>query len=70
MQLNLGEGNGVIIAGRTSQNIARTARIVGNPTLCGDIVRSVLTAIITRAGSLPPAVASTDRELNKWESDV
>jgi hypothetical protein len=29
-----------------------------------------LTTIITRAGSLPPATASPDRELNMWEPGV
>jgi hypothetical protein len=46
---------------KTQQNTARIARTAGNTAICGDIVRAVLTAIITRAGSLPTALVSTDR---------
>jgi hypothetical protein len=48
MPLNRGEGNGVSYAGRTSQNTARTARIIDNIVICRTFMRSALTAIITR----------------------
>jgi hypothetical protein len=35
---------------KIQQNTDRTGRSAGNPAICGGIVRSVLTAIITRAG--------------------
>ncbi len=34
---------------KIQQNTDRTGRTAGNPAICGNIVRSVLTAIITRA---------------------
>jgi hypothetical protein len=34
MRLNRGEGNGVSLAGRTSQNTARIARIIVNMGFC------------------------------------
>jgi hypothetical protein len=50
MRLNYGEGNGVLLARRTSQNTARIARAIGNASVCRTFMPSVLTVIITRLG--------------------
>jgi hypothetical protein len=34
---------------KIQQNTDRTGRTAGNPAICGDIGRSALTAIVTRA---------------------
>jgi hypothetical protein len=55
MRLNCGEVNGASLAGRTSQNTARMARTVFNVAVCRTFLRSALTVIITRVGTLSPA---------------
>jgi hypothetical protein len=62
MRLNCGEGNGVSLAGRTSQSIARIARITVNVAICRTFLRAVLypaiarsRLVIVRPDHLPPA---------------
>jgi len=48
---------------KIQQNTARIDRTAGNPAIYGDIVRSVLTAIITRASGFiarSPQIATAD----------
>jgi hypothetical protein len=48
MRLNCGEGNGASLAGRTSRNTARTARIIDNMVICRTFWRSVFFITTTR----------------------
>jgi hypothetical protein len=48
MRLNSGEGNGASLAGRTSQNTDRIARIIINMVICRTFGRPVLSRGIDR----------------------
>jgi len=50
MRLNCGEGNGVSLAGRTSQSTDRIARIIVNMGICRAFLRSVLPCVIDGHG--------------------
>jgi hypothetical protein len=56
MRLNGGEGNGVSLAGRTSQSISRIDRTVVNLAICRTFSRAVLLLVIARQGMV------TDRQ--------
>ena len=52
MRLNCGEDNSVRLAGRTSQDIARTARGIGNAAVCRSFMRSVLSIVYRPPGTI------------------
>jgi hypothetical protein len=62
MRLNCGEGNGASLAGRTSQNTARSARIVVDALILR-AYRAVAIVLLSPAKeALPTAMTSIDRQ--------
>jgi hypothetical protein len=70
MRLNCGEDNGVHLAGRTSQSIARIDRTVGNTAISRDFVRAVLSRVSTAMGWIPTATVNTARGSTVWKGAV
>ena len=48
MRLTRGQGNGVSLAGRPSQSIARIARVIAKGAVCRTFLRSVLLLVVDR----------------------
>jgi hypothetical protein len=56
MRLNCGEGNGVSLAGRTSQSTARIARTTGIAAVCRTFMRMIDVIVPPADERLPTAV--------------
>jgi hypothetical protein len=58
MRLNCGKDNGVRLAGRTLQDIARIARTAMNVVICRSFLRAI---------GIPTATATTARGSSAWK---